>query len=99
MQDIRVNGARLWRSLIEMAQFGATPKGGCSRLALSDEDKLARDLFVEWCRAAGCAVTVDRMGNIFARRPGRDDGRPPVATGSHLDTQPPLSSPGWPEYR
>ena len=88
MRNLRVDRDRLWQSLMEMAEFGATPKGGCRRLALSDEDKQGRDRFVEWCEAAGCSVTVDRMGNIFARRPGRDTRRAPVVAGSHLDTQP-----------
>lgn len=79
---------RLWKSLMRMAQIGATANGGCCRLALTDEDRQARDLFVEWCRTEGCMVTVDQMGNIFARRAGRDPSRYPVATGSHLDTQP-----------
>jgi len=83
-----INSDRLWHSLMELAQIGATPKGGCRRLALSDEDKAGRDLFVGWCKAAGCKVRIDRMGNIFARRPGRDTEHPPVGTGSHLDTQP-----------
>ncbi len=88
MRDLRVNGGRLWDSLMEMATLGATAKGGSCRLALSDADREGRDLFVSWCRAAGCAVSVDRMGNVFARRRGSDDGRPPVVAGSHLDTQP-----------
>ena len=88
MQNLQVNGERLWQSLMEMARFGATAKGGCRRLALSDEDKQGRDCFVAWCEAAGCSVTIDRMGNIFARRPGRNNDLPPVVTGSHLDTQP-----------
>ena len=88
MQNLSVNGERLWDSLMEMAQFGATPKGGCRRLALSDEDKAGRDRFVAWCEVAGCTVSIDRLGNIFARRPGRDNSLPPVVTGSHLDTQP-----------
>jgi N-carbamoyl-L-amino-acid hydrolase len=71
-----------------MAEIGATPAGGSGRLALSDEDKAGRDLFVAWCEAAGCTVTIDDMGNIFARRPGRRDDLPPVVAGSHLDTQP-----------
>ena len=87
-QDIRINGQRLWDSLMEMAKIGALDKGGCRRLTLSDEDKEGRDLFIEWCRAAGCTVSFDRLGNIFARRAGQDDSRLPVATGSHLDTQP-----------
>ena len=88
MGEIRVNGARLWDSLMEMGRIGATPKGGVGRLALTDLDGQARDLFVRWCEAAGCAVRVDRMGNIFARRAGTDDSLAPVMTGSHLDSQP-----------
>ena len=88
VQNLQIDRERLWRSLMEMARIGATPKGGCKRLALSDLDKEGRDLFVKWCKDAGCTVTVDRMGNIFARRPGRRNDEPPVVTGSHLDTQP-----------
>ncbi|WP_372394406.1 Zn-dependent hydrolase [Azospirillum sp. HJ39] len=86
--NLPIDGDRLWDSLAAMAKIGATPKGGSCRLALSDEDKDGRDLFVSWCEAAGCTVTVDRIGNIFARRAGRDPGLPPVVMGSHLDTQP-----------
>ncbi|MBV8534159.1 MAG: Zn-dependent hydrolase [Alphaproteobacteria bacterium] len=88
VQNLQIDRERLWRSLMDMARIGATPKGGCKRLALSDLDKEGRDLFVRWCKEAGCTVTVDRMGNIFARRPGRRNDEPPVVTGSHLDTQP-----------
>ena len=88
MQNIRVNGQRLWDSLMEMAKIGATEKGGVCRLALTDLDKQARDLFVRWCEDAGCSVGVDKMGNIFARRPGKDESLPPVMTGSHIDSQP-----------
>ena len=84
----RVNGERLWGSLMEMAQIGATEKGGVSRLALTDEDRRGRDLFVHWCEAAGCSIRVDAMGNIFARRAGRHDHLAPVLTGSHGDSQP-----------
>lgn len=86
--NLQIDGNRLWDSLMEMAKIGATPKGGCARLALTDLDREGRDLFVRWCREAGCSVSVDRMGNIFARRPGRNNDLPPVVTGSHLDTQP-----------
>jgi N-carbamoyl-L-amino-acid hydrolase len=86
--NLPIDGQRLWDSLAEMAKIGATAKGGSCRLALSDEDKVGRDLFVSWCETAGCTVTVDRIGNIFARRKGRDDSLPPVVMGSHLDTQP-----------
>lgn len=84
----RVNGERLWASLMEMAQIGATEKGGVSRLALTDEDRRGRDLFVQWCESAGCSIRVDAMGNIFARRAGRHDHLAPVLTGSHGDSQP-----------
>jgi beta-ureidopropionase / N-carbamoyl-L-amino-acid hydrolase len=84
----RIDGDRLWASLMEMAKIGATPKGGVCRLALTDLDKQGRDLFVRWCTEAGCTVKVDKMGNIFARRPGRNNALAPVGTGSHLDSQP-----------
>lgn len=83
-----IDGQRLWQSLMDLARLGATAKGGVCRLALSDLDRQARDLFVQWCEAAGCTVSVDRVGNIFARRPGRNPDLPPVMTGSHIDTQP-----------
>ncbi|MFT5657256.1 MAG: N-carbamoyl-L-amino-acid hydrolase [Gammaproteobacteria bacterium] len=83
-----VNGERIWDSLMQMAKIGATEKGGCCRLALTDLDKQSRDLFVQWCETAGCSIKVDKMGNIFARREGTDSSLPAVLTGSHLDTQP-----------
>ena len=86
--DIRVNGDRLWSSLMEMAELGALPGGGSCRLALTDADVDARDLFVKWCREAGCDIAIDQAGNIFATRPGRNADAPAIATGSHLDTQP-----------
>ncbi|MFY1662824.1 Zn-dependent hydrolase [Pseudomonas sp. Pseu.R1] len=85
---LHINGERLWDSLMTMARIGATENGGVSRLALTEEDRLGRDLFVQWARDAGCTVRVDAMGNIFARRAGRDDSLPPVITGSHGDSQP-----------
>ena len=88
MQNIRINGERLWQSLMQMARIGATAKGGVCRLALTDLDREARDLFVRWATEAGCSITIDAVGNIFARRPGLDDSLPPIATGSHLDSQP-----------
>ena len=88
MADLRINGDRLWASLMEMAKIGATPKGGVCRLTLTDLDKQGRDLFVQWCKAAGCTVKIDQMGNIFARRPGKNNSLAPVGTGSHLDSQP-----------
>jgi N-carbamoyl-L-amino-acid hydrolase len=88
MRNLQVNGERLWASLMELARIGATAKGGVCRLAASDLDGEARRLFIRWCEEAGCTVRVDRIGNIFARRPGRNPALPPVMTGSHLDTQP-----------
>ncbi|QTT88283.1 Zn-dependent hydrolase [Pseudomonas chlororaphis] len=83
-----VNRERLWQSLMDLAQLGATAKGGVCRLALTDLDRQARDLFVRWCEEAGCSVSIDGIGNIFARRAGRNLQLPPVMTGSHIDTQP-----------
>lgn len=88
MIGARANKDRLWSTHMELAKIGATPGGGVGRLALTDLDRQARDLFVSWCREAGCEVRVDRIGNIFARRAGTDESLPPVMTGSHLDTQP-----------
>src|SRR5271156_1776783 len=87
--NLKIDGDRLWQSLMEMAKIGATEKGGNCRLALTDLDSHGRALFIGWAKAAGCTIGVDRMGNIFARRPGRNDALPPVLTGSHLDPQPP----------
>ena len=88
MEAFRINGERLWQSLMEMARIGATPRGGVCRVALTDVDRQGRDVFIRWAREAGCEVEIDQMGNIFARRPGTDNALPPVLTGSHLDTQP-----------
>ena len=85
---VRIDGSRLWDSLMDMAKIGATEKGGVKRLALTDLDKEGRDLFVRWCEAAGCTIRIDKVGNIFARRPGRNGDLAPVLTGSHLDSQP-----------
>ena len=85
---LRTDGPRLWAALMELAAIGATPKGGVCRLALTELDRQGRDLVVRWAQEAGMTVTVDRIGNIFMRRPGRDGSLPPVLTGSHIDTQP-----------
>ena len=85
---LRIDGDRLWRSIMELAGIGATPKGGVCRLTLTNLDKQGRDLVTGWAREAGMTVTVDRIGNVFMRRAGRDRGLPPVMTGSHIDTQP-----------
>jgi beta-ureidopropionase / N-carbamoyl-L-amino-acid hydrolase len=86
--NLPINADRLWQSLMDMAKIGATEKGGNCRLTLTDVDKQGRDLFVRWCEDAGCTVSVDAVGNIFARRPGRDMNKPAIMMGSHLDTQP-----------
>ena len=85
---LRIDGARLWQSLMDLARIGGTPKGGVCRIALTDLDRQGRDLFVQWAREAGCSIRIDAIGNIFARRAGADDSLPPVMTGSHIDTQP-----------
>jgi beta-ureidopropionase / N-carbamoyl-L-amino-acid hydrolase len=88
MDKLRINADRLWSSLMELARIGATPKGGVKRLTLTEEDRRARDLFAQWARETGLAVEVDAIGNVFARRAGTSPARPPVAMGSHLDSQP-----------
>jgi len=84
----RINGDRLWQSLMTLARIGATDKGGVCRLTLTDLDRQARDLVVQWARELDCDVRVDAIGNIFMRRAGRRADLPPVVTGSHIDTQP-----------
>ena len=86
--DLRIDGERLWGALMELAKIGATPKGGVCRLTLTDLDKQGRDLVSRWAREAGMTVTIDKIGNGFMRRPGRNNALPPVVTGSHIDTQP-----------
>ena len=88
LDSLRINGERLWASLMELAQIGATPKGGVCRLALTDLDRQGRDLVTRWARDEGLRVTVDQIGNVFMRRPGRNNALAPVMTGSHIDTQP-----------
>lgn len=85
---LKSNGERLWASLMAMAEIGATARGGSCRLALSDEDRAGRELFAHWCSEAGLSLSVDPIGNLFARRPGCDPDAAPVMMGSHLDTQP-----------
>jgi beta-ureidopropionase / N-carbamoyl-L-amino-acid hydrolase len=86
--QLRINGDRLWASLMELAQIGATGKGGVCRLALTDLDRQGRDLVTRWAKEAGMTVTIDKIGNGFMRRPGRNNSLPPIMTGSHIDTQP-----------
>ena len=86
--NTKVNGQRLWDSLMDMAQIGPGVAGGNNRQTLTDADGEGRHLFQRWCRAAGCTMGVDSMGNMFATRPGSDPDALPVYIGSHLDTQP-----------
>jgi N-carbamoyl-L-amino-acid hydrolase len=88
IDGLRINGDRLWKSLMELARIGATDKGGVCRLTLTDLDKQGRDLVIGWARDAGMSVVIDKIGNGFMRRPGRNNTLPPIMTGSHIDTQP-----------
>ena len=84
MEAFRINGERLWQSLMEMARIGATPRGGVCRVVLTDVDRQGCEVFIRCAREAGSEVEIDQMGNIFARRTGTDNALPPVLTGSHL---------------
>jgi beta-ureidopropionase / N-carbamoyl-L-amino-acid hydrolase len=88
IDKLRIDGARLWDSLMQLAAIGATDKGGVCRLTLTDLDKQGRDLVLGWAREAGMTITIDKIGNGFMRRPGRNNSLPPIMTGSHIDTQP-----------
>ena len=87
-ENLRIDPARLWDSLMEMAQIGPGIAGGNNRQTLTDADNEGRHLFRRWCEAAGMSMGVDTMGNMFATRPGEDPTALPVYMGSHLDTQP-----------
>ena len=78
LPNLRIDPDRLWSALMEMAEIGGTPAGGCNRQALTADDAKGRALFKRWCEAAGCVVTVDRVGSMFARRAGTEDHLPPV---------------------
>ena len=88
VQNLQIDGRRLWDTLMQTAQIGATPKGGICRLTLTDLDRQVRDWFKAQCETLGCTVAVDEVGTMFARRPGKNPNLPPIAMGSHLDTQP-----------
>ncbi len=87
-ENLKIDGARLWDSLMEMAKIGPGVAGGNNRQTLTDADAEGRALFQSWCDAAGCQMGVDKMGTMFARREGTDPDALPVYVGSHLDTQP-----------
>jgi N-carbamoyl-L-amino-acid hydrolase len=86
--NLQINPQRLWDSLMKTARIGGTAKGGVSRLTLTDTDRQVRDWLKEECERLGCTVSIDEVGNMFAVRPGRRSDLPPIAIGSHLDTQP-----------
>jgi N-carbamoyl-L-amino-acid hydrolase len=88
VQNLQIDGRRLWDTLMHTAQIGATAKGGICRLTLTDLDREVRDWFKAQCEALGCTVAVDEVGAMFARRRGKNPNLPPIAMGSHLDTQP-----------
>jgi N-carbamoyl-L-amino-acid hydrolase len=88
VSNLRIDGARLWANLMETAAIGATAKGGICRLTLSESDRRVRGWFADRVAALGLKVAVDDMGVMFARRPGKRNDVPPIAMGSHLDTQP-----------
>ena len=87
-KNFRINGDRLWDSLMEMAKIGPGVAGGNNRQTLTDEDAEGRRLYQAWCEAEGLEMGLDKMGTMFARREGTDPSLPPVMVGSHLDTQP-----------
>jgi N-carbamoyl-L-amino-acid hydrolase len=84
-KNLRINGDRLLRRLMSLAEVGAIDGGGVCRLALTDEDRAGRDLVVRWMRDLGLTVTVDRIGNVVGTRAGTSDLKP-VIIGSHIDT-------------
>ena len=87
-ENLRINSARLWDSIMDMAKIGPGVAGGNNRQTLTDDDAKGRALFQKWCEAAGMTMGVDKMGSMFATRPGEDPDALPVYMGSHLDTQP-----------
>ena len=87
-ENLKIDGARLWDALMEMAKIGPGVAGGNNRQTLTDADAEGRALFQRWCEDAGCSIGVDAMGTMFARREGTDPDALPVYVGSHLDTQP-----------
>ncbi len=87
-ENMRIDADRLWDSIMEMARIGPGVAGGNNRQTLTDADAEGRALFRRWCEEAGMSVSVDKMGNMFALRPGTEADLPPVYLGSHLDTQP-----------
>ncbi|MFM2485335.1 Zn-dependent hydrolase [Celerinatantimonas yamalensis] len=88
IDTLRINGERIWQSLMDLAKIGETPKGGVCRLTLTETDRHGRDLVISWAKEAGLSVTIDKIGNVFMRRDGCNNELPPIMAGSHIDTQP-----------
>jgi len=84
----RVRGDRLLGDLDALARIGATPAGGVSRPAYSDDDVAARGVIRDLMRAAGLTPRVDAGGNTFGARAGTEGTLPPLVIGSHTDTVP-----------
>jgi len=83
---LRIDNDRLGRRLAELATIGAIAgTDGCSRLALSDEDRVGRDLVVGWMSYLDLEVFVDGIGNVTGVMRS-DSARRPVMCGSHIDT-------------
>lgn len=89
---LEVDGQRLLRWLHELAQIGLSEDGACSRLALTDSDRLGRDYVVRLMQELGLEVSIDPIGNVFGRRAGLISELAPVMTGSHIDT---VRTGGW----
>ncbi|SLN12351.1 N-carbamoyl-L-amino acid hydrolase [Roseovarius albus] len=85
---LTINAPRLWNNLMQIANIGGTPDGGCDRQALTDTDLSGRELFIDWCVQVGLKISYDAVGNMFARLDGQDNSLSPIVLGSHLDTQP-----------
>ncbi|HEY0729758.1 MAG TPA: M20/M25/M40 family metallo-hydrolase, partial [Pyrinomonadaceae bacterium] len=87
-QQMRVNGQRLMEHIKGLAEFGANPQGGVSRVAYSDADKQGREYVMGLMKDARLEVSIDAAGNIIGRRPGSVNKLPPLILGSHIDTVP-----------
>ncbi len=84
----RINGDRLWASLMDLRADRRHAEGRLPPSDLTDLDRQGRDKVIGWAREAGMSVTIDKIGNVFMRREGRNPGLPPIVSGSHIDTQP-----------
>ncbi|MFD1707413.1 Zn-dependent hydrolase [Siminovitchia sediminis] len=87
-QKVQIDIHRLMKTLEHSGEIGKLSQGGICRLALTDEDKMMRDEYVQWLKDSGLQVRIDDFGNIYGRREGKNPDAPPVLIGSHLDTQP-----------